>query len=63
MALLEPGFTVTAQAPETVGRLAIDADPVIDAAVDDALHAAGFAVQKVTIPELQDAMAASARAA
>ncbi len=59
MALLEPGFTVTAQAPETVGRLAIDADPVIDAAVDDALHAAGFAVQKVTIPELQDAMAAS----
>jgi amidase len=59
MALLEPGFSVTAQAPQTVGRLAMDADPAIDAAVDDALHAAGFEVQKITIPELQDVMAAS----
>ena len=60
MALLEPGFAVAADAPRTVGRLAIDADPVVDAAVDDALRAAGFAVQRITIPELQDVIAASA---
>src|SRR3984885_4428683 len=60
MALLEPGFGVAADAPRTVGRLAIAADPVVDAAVDAALHAAGFAVQRVTIPELQDVISASA---
>ena len=60
MALLEPGFAVAADAPRTVGRLAIDADPVVDAAVDDALRAAGFAVQRITVPELQDVIAASA---
>jgi amidase len=60
MALLEPGFAVAAEAPRTVGRLAIEADPAIDAAVDDALRAAGFAVQRITIPELQDVIAASA---
>ena len=38
MALLEPGFGVAADAPRTVGRLAIEADPVVDAAVDDALR-------------------------
>jgi amidase len=60
MALLEPGFAVAADAPRTVGRLAIDADPVVNAAVDDALRAAGFAVQRITIPELRDVIAASA---
>ena len=60
MALLEPGFAVAADAPRTVGRLAIEADPVVDAAVDGALRAAGFAVQRITIPELQDVIAASA---
>jgi amidase len=60
MALLEPGFAVEADAPRTVGRLAIDADPAINAAVDGALRAAGFAVQVITIPELYDVMAASA---
>jgi amidase len=60
MALLEPGFAVAADAPQTVGRLAIDADPAISAAVDDALRAAGFAVQVITIPELYDVMAAAA---
>jgi amidase len=60
MALLEPGFTVAPDAPRTVGRLAIEADPVVDAAVDDALRAAGFAVQRITIPELHDVIAASA---
>jgi amidase len=59
MALLEPGFAVAADAPRTVGRLVVDADPVVDAAVDDALRAAGFAVQRITIPEIYDVMAAS----
>jgi len=54
MALLEPGFTSASaeDAPRTVGRLAIDADPVISDAIDAALRAAGFAVQPVTIPGL-----------
>ena len=59
MALLEPGFTVAAGAPRVVGRLAIDADPVINAAIDRALAAAGFSVQLVRIPELGEVIAAS----
>jgi amidase len=59
MALLEPGFTVAGQAPRVVGRLTIEADPVINAAVDSALRAAGFSVQPVTISELGDVIAAS----
>ncbi|HEX4091524.1 MAG TPA: amidase [Trebonia sp.] len=60
MRLLEPGFAPAAAAPQTVGRLAIEADPVVSQAVDDALRAAGFAVQVITIPELPDVIAASA---
>jgi amidase len=60
MALLEPGFAMAADAPRTIGRLAIDADPAVDAAVDGALRAAGFEVQRITIPELPDVIAASA---
>ena len=52
MALLEPGFIPAEQAPGTVGRLAIDADPAITEAVDAALLAAGFEVRPVAIPEL-----------
>ena len=59
MALLEPGFAVAGEAPRVVGRLTIEADPLINAAVDDALRAAGFAVQPVTISELDDVIAAS----
>jgi amidase len=59
MALLEPGFAVADEAPRVVGRLTIEADPLITAAVDDALRAAGFAVQPVTISELDDVIAAS----
>jgi amidase len=59
MALLEPGFTVAADAPRTVGRLAIDADPRIDAAIDGALRTAGFDVQTVRIPDLDAVIAAS----
>src|SRR6202453_4235243 len=60
MALLEPGIAVAPDAPRTVGRLAIEGEPAMDAAVDDALRAAGVAVQRITIPELHDVMAASA---
>jgi amidase len=59
MALLEPGFTPAAQVPRIVGRLAIDADPAISDAVDAALLAAGFEVQAVVIPELDEFLAAS----
>jgi amidase len=59
MALLEPGFTAAGQAPGTVGRLAIDADPAIDEAVDAALLAAGFEVRPVAIAGLSDFLAAS----
>jgi amidase len=59
MALLEPGFAVAGQAPRVVGRLMIAADPLINAAIDSALRAAGFSVQPVTIGELGDAIAAS----
>ena len=59
MALLEPGFAVAADAPRVVGRLTIDADPEINAAIDRALLAAGFSVQPVTVPELDDVIAAS----
>jgi len=59
MALLEPGFTVAAEAPRIVGRLAIDADPKIDAAVDAALRTAGFDVRPVRIPDVEEVIAAS----
>jgi len=59
MALLEPGFTVAAEAPRIVGRLAIDADPKIDAAVDEALRTAGFEVRPVRIPDVEEVIAAS----
>lgn len=59
MALLEPGFTVAADPPRTIGRLAIDADPAIDAAIDGALRAAGFDVQPVRIPAITEVIEAS----
>ena len=59
MALLEPGFTIATEAPRTVGRLAIDADPTIDAAIDGALRTAGFDVRPVRIPDINAVIAAS----
>jgi amidase len=59
MALLEPGFAVSAGPPRTVGRLAIAADPAIDAAVDAALMSAGFQVVPVTLDGLDAAMTAA----
>jgi amidase len=59
MALLEPGFTVASDPPQTVGRVAMDADPVIDAAVDAALASAGWRIAPVALPGLTAAMAAA----
>ncbi len=61
MALLEPGFTVApaGSVPQRIGRLRLAADPVIDEAVDQALAAAGFAVETVTVERLGDIIAAS----
>jgi amidase len=59
MALLEPGFTIATDPPQTVGRLAMDADPVIDAAVDTALARTGWQVGPLVLPGLAAAMAAA----
>jgi amidase len=59
MALLEPGFTVADVAPRVVGRLAVDAHPEINSAIDSALRAAGFSMQPITIGELHDVITAS----
>jgi len=44
MQLLEPGFTTAKRAATTVGRIRTDSDPKIEAAIDDALKAAGFTI-------------------
>jgi amidase len=59
MALLEPGFAVSAGPPRAVGRLAIAADPAVDAAVDAALMSAGFQVVPVSLDGLGSAMTAA----
>jgi amidase len=59
MALLEPGFTVTAEAPRVVGRVVIGADPAVDAAVDSALAATGWDVVPVVLDGLRAATTAA----
>jgi amidase len=59
MALLEPGFTVASESPRSVGVIAIDADPRVTAAIDDALRTAEFDVVPVRIPGLDKVIAAS----
>jgi amidase len=59
MALLEPGFMVGPAAPQTVGVLAIDADPRVSSAIDCALRAAEFDLVPVTVPGLAEIIAAS----
>ncbi|HVT20160.1 MAG TPA: amidase [Mycobacteriales bacterium] len=44
MELLEPGFAAAPSAASTVGRLRTNGDPLIEAAVDNALREAGFTV-------------------
>ena len=51
MALLEPGFTAAAPSPWRVGRLRVEADPLIDAAIDRALAATGWEIEDVEMPE------------
>jgi amidase len=55
MALLEPGFTVAAEAPGRVGRIHLDADPVIERAVDEALAAAELDVAPARFDGLAEA--------
>lgn len=49
MQLLEPGFAAAASPAQRVGRLRTTGDPVIEAAVDAALAAAGFDVVPVDL--------------
>lgn len=51
MELLEPGFRVGSAGRLRVGRLVVDADPAIDAAVDRALAATGWEVTPVRLPD------------
>ncbi|MGH9018685.1 MAG: amidase [Acidimicrobiales bacterium] len=51
MALLEPGFSSAPPAPWRVGRLRVDADADIDAAIDRALAATGWEVVDIPVPE------------
>jgi amidase len=59
MALLEPGFTVAATAPRTIGVLEIEADPQVTAAIDDALRTAEFDVVPIRVPGLSGVVTAS----
>lgn len=51
MGLLEPGFTAAPPSPWRVGRVRLDADPRIDAAVDRALAATEWDVTDIDMPE------------
>ncbi len=57
MQLLEPGFTVAdaASADLTVGRLALEADPLITAALDRALGLVGWDCRDLAVPGWGDA--------
>jgi amidase len=59
MALLEPGFTMTAGPRPRVGRVDAGADPAIDAAVDAALAATGWPVIPVELTGLDAATSAA----
>ena len=60
MRLLEPSFRFGAEATGVeVGRLDIDADPTIVAAVDDALRRAELPVREVALPSWHDAWTAA----
>src|SRR5579862_3160906 len=55
MQLLEPGFSVGAAGQLRVGRLRLPAAPQIDAAIDRALAATGWAVRDVELEGWDDA--------
>jgi amidase len=50
MQLLEPGFAVAASAATTVGRVGLESDPLITAALDAALGASELSVENVDLP-------------
>jgi amidase len=60
MQLLEPGFSVATSPARVVGRFRVEADPVIDAAVDAALAAAELEVVDIQLPGWQAAFGAGA---
>jgi amidase len=49
MRLLEPGFTPAHTPARRIGRVRTDADPIIEAAVDRALAAAGFEIVPIDL--------------
>ena len=59
MELLEPGFAVEDRDGFRAGRFRVDADPVIDAAIDGALAASEWEVSDVALPRWYDATAAA----
>jgi amidase len=59
MALLEPGFTMSAGPPAAVGRIMMEADPAVATAVDAALAATGWQISPVTLRGLDAAMTAA----
>ena len=59
MALLEPGFTVSAGPPAAVGRVMMETDPAIAMAVDAALAATGWQISPVVLRGLDAAMTAA----
>ena len=48
MQLLEPGFQASNASATSIGRIRTDGDPVIEAAVDAALRAAGFEIGRAS---------------
>ncbi len=59
MELLEPGFTVADRAPVRVGRFRVDADPLIDTAIDRALDVSEWELRDIELPGWHEATAAA----
>jgi amidase len=59
MELLEPGFVVAEGGPVRVGRLRVEADPLIDEAIDRALAASEWEVSEIALPRWYEATAAA----
>ncbi|MGH9029424.1 MAG: amidase family protein, partial [Acidimicrobiales bacterium] len=55
MRLLEPGFEPATRPPRRVGRLRVECEPVIDAALDAALAATGWEVVELSLPGWDEA--------
>lgn len=58
MELLEPGFRMNEKFAGRVGRLRVECDPLIDAAIDRALAATGWEIVDIFVPEWDEAGAA-----